>query len=247
VIQWLQPVLYPSTWIFVFQGLAILHLIRRGGSYYWIWLIMFMGSLGTLIYFVVEVVPDISLLRAAFARYGRRSLIQRVEMAIMNNPSAGNYEELAELYAEQRNFPRARDAYNQAIAVRADSLHTFYGRALCALEMGDPEAAVGDLWHVVVSDGKFANYRAASLLAHAYALTGRVEEATAMYDQLMPYSPTIETMLNYAWFLKGKGNVTQAREWIDKMMQAKRSMPRFFQRRERPLFRKATALLKELK
>jgi hypothetical protein len=241
--------LFPSWWAYVliFQILAIVHLIRRGGSFYWIWLIMGMGWIGTLIYFVVEVIPDFSLLRDSFARYGRRSLIQRVETAILNNPSAGNYEELAELYADQRNFPKARDAYNQAIEKRADSLHSFYGRALCALEVGDAEPAVRDLEHVVVEDGKFANYRAASLLAHAYALTGRMEEASGMYDQIMPYSPTIETMFNYALFLRSQGNLTQAREWIEKMMLAKRSMPRFFQRRERPLFRKASSLLKELK
>jgi hypothetical protein len=247
-LSWLaQLYWYPGWWLVALQLLAIVHLIRRGGSFYWIWLIFAAGSLGVLIYFFVEVVPDVSLLRDAFGRYGRRKLIDRVENAILDNPSAGNYEELAELYADQRNFKKAREAYDNAIARRNDSLHSFYGRALCALELGDADTAVSDLYRVVVADGKFANYRAASLLAHAYALAGRAEDATTMYDQIMPYSPTIETMYNYAFFLRSRGNVAQAREWIEKMMQAKRSMPRFFQRRERPLFRKASALLKDLK
>jgi hypothetical protein len=170
---------------------------------------MAMGYLGLLIYFVVEVVPDLSLLRGSFARYGRRSLIARTELAIMNNPSAGNYEELAELLVEQRNFRKALDAYNHAISRRSDSLHSFYGRALCALEIGDWKSAAADLEHVVVADGTFANYRAASLLAHAYAATGRAEDASAMYDQIMPYSPTIETMFNYAYFLKSEASALQ--------------------------------------
>jgi hypothetical protein len=245
LLQWLWW-LIPSWGTMLLQVLAVIHLLRRGGSWYWLWLIFGMRELGVLIYFVVEVIPDFSLLRDGFARYGRRNLIRRVETAVLDNPSAGNYEELAELYSDQKNFVKARDAYNKAIAVRSDSLHAFYGRALCALELGDAESAAGDLYHVVVTDGKFANYRAASLLAHAYALTGRSEDAAVMYDQIMPYSPTIETMFNYAQFLKSQGKGAEARGWIEKMMAAKRSMPRFFVRRERPLFRRAGALLKDL-
>jgi hypothetical protein len=195
----------------------------------------------------VEVLPDLGLLRDAYARYNRWDLIRRAELAAELNPSAGNYEELAEFYVDQKEFRKGREAYDRAIAARSDSLYAFFGRAVCALECGDPGAAVEDLEHVVGADGKFANYRAASLLAHAYALTGRSADAETLFGQVVPYSPSIETMYNYALFLKSQGDFAGAREWIQRIMQSKRTMSRYFQRRERPLFRKAQSLLATMK
>src|SRR6266571_2401266 len=56
--------IYP--WGFILQGLAIVHFIRRRPNTFWIWIILFGGGLGALVYLVMEAAPDVSLLRQSF-------------------------------------------------------------------------------------------------------------------------------------------------------------------------------------
>ena len=55
-----------------------------------------------------------------------------------------------------------------------------------------------------------------------------------------------ETCLNYAAFLAAQGRKAEAREWAERVLARKATMPRYLQRRERPWFGKAKALLKGL-
>jgi hypothetical protein len=52
--------------------------------------------------------------------------------------------------------------------------------------------------------------------------------------------------LNYATFLASQNRTAEAREWAGRVLANKATMPRYLQRRERPWFRKASALLKRL-
>jgi len=60
-------------------------------------------------------------------------------------------------------------------------------------------------------------------------------------------SASSETYLNYATFLASQNRDQEARQWAELVLAKKPTMPRYLQRRERPWFRKANALLKRLK
>jgi hypothetical protein len=240
----LTHLFYP--WGFVLQILALVHVIRRRADTYWYFIIFFGGFLGAAAYIVVEVLPDANLLRDAFQGFARRSRVKAVETAILDNPSAANYEELGELYWDQKQYAKAREAFDHSIAIRSDSVHAFYRRGLCALELADLAPAISDLEHVVRSDRKHDSYRAAALLAHVYGKTGQNENAAAWFAEATQYSTTSETIYNYACFLKAQNRTEEARQWTQKILEKKRTMPRYLKRIERPWFRKAAALLKEL-
>lgn len=240
----LSHLFYP--WGFILQILAIVHFVKRRPEGYWFFVIFFGGFLGAGVYIVVEMLPDLGLLRRVFQGFGRKSRIQTVETQILDNPSAANYEELGELYKDQGEFVKAREAFTNAIAARSDSAYTFYYRAQASLGMGDFAEAIPDLERVVASDRKFDYYRAAGLLADAYARTGQLDRASALYADVAQYSTTTETLYNYAYFLKLAGRRDEAREWAQKLLAKKRTLPRYMQRYERPWFRKGQALLKEL-
>src|SRR5215813_25190 len=125
--------------------LALIHFVRRRPDNYWLWIIMIGGGLGALVYIIAEVLPDLGLLRQYFRVVSHRKRIGQLEMLILDNPSAGNYEELADLYLEQKKFAKARDCYDRAISTRTDSPDPFYRRALCELELHDFPAAATDL------------------------------------------------------------------------------------------------------
>jgi hypothetical protein len=240
----LSHLFYP--WSLILQVVAIVHFIRRRPDTYWIFIILFLGPLGALIYLCIEALPDIGLARQSFQVFPRRKRIGELEIAIRDNPSAGNYEELGNLYMDDRNFQSARAAFDKAIAARADTLDTFYRRGVCALQLGDAAAAIPDLERAVQKESDYDFHRAAGLLAHAYAKTGQKERAEALFRKVTLLSTLSETYLNFADLLASEGRNTEARQWAQKILDKEPTMPRYLRRRERPWFRSARLLLKQL-
>lgn len=240
----LSHLLFP--WGLLLQGFAIIHFVRRRPDVYWIFIILFLGPVGAIIYIFVEVAPDIGLLRQSFKVFPRRKRISELETIVRDNPSSGNYEELGDLYMEDDRLQLARTAFDKAIAARADTLDPFYRRGVCALLLGDAAAALPDLERVVGNEPDYDFQRSAGLLAHAYALTGQREKAEALFRQVTARSTSSETYLNFADMLASEQRNTEAREWAQKVLDKKPTMPAYLRRRERPWFRKASEMLKRL-
>ena len=233
-------------WGIILQALAMVHFIRRRPDTIWLWIIIFLGPLGALVYIAMEVVPDLGLLRQSFDAFGRRKRIGQLEALVLQNPAAGNYEELADLYLEEGKFARARECYDKAISPRYDSGDAIYRRGIAEVHLGDFAAAAQDLEQVAARDPKYDFHRAIALLAHTYAHTGRTAEAEALFRQATEMSTASETYYNYATFLVAQGRHAEARQWAERILAKKPAMPRYLQRRERPWFRKAKAMLKRL-
>jgi hypothetical protein len=240
----LSHVLYP--WGIILQGLAVIHFIRRRPDTYWIYVILFLGPIGATVYLFAEALPDLDLVGHSFKGFSRRKRIGQLQVAIRDNPSSGNYEELGDLYLEEGKLQPARDAFDKAVAARAGTIDPFYGRGLCAIQLGDAAAALPDLERVVDRDFDHDFYRAAGLLAHAYAVTGQKERAEALFRRVTAASTLSETYLNFASLLASEGRNAEAREWIQKVLDKRPTMPGYQRRRERPWFRSANAMLKRL-
>lgn len=231
----------------ILQAIAIVHFVRRRPDTYWLWIIIIGGGVGALAYILVEVIPDARLLRGAFEVFPRRKRIKELQAAILDNPSVGNYEELGDLYLDDQQFVRARECFDRVIATRTDSTDPFYRRALCELAVEDYQAAAADLEEVMRRDPKYDYLRAAGLLAHTLGRLGQREEAGALFANVTQTSTLSETQYNYACFLAAEGRSAEAREWAQRILAKKPTMPNYLRRRERPWFRKAGALVKRLK
>lgn len=235
---------YP--WGFLLQGLAIIHFIRRRPDNVWIWVILFLGPLGALIYIFAEVIPDAGMLGELFKVSSRRKRIHELEVMVRSNPSSGNYEELGDLYLENGKFIQARNAFDKAIAARSDTLDVFYRRGICALELNDALAAVPDLERVIRTSFDYDFHRAAGLLAHAYALTGQREQAEQLFRRATAASVSSETYFNFATLLAEEGRNAEAREWLQNILDKKAAMPGYQRRRNRKWFRLARQKMKQL-
>jgi hypothetical protein len=240
----LSHLFYP--WGLIVQGLAILHFIRRRPDTYWLYIIIFLGPLGAAAYLFVEALPDVGLIGQGFKVFPRRKRIGQVRLAILDNPSGGNYEELANLLMDDGKLQAAREAFDKAIAARVETPDTIYRRGVCSLLLGDAAAAVPDLERVVSKDADYDFRRAAGLLAHAYAQTGQKEKAEALFRAVVVKSTLSETYLNFADLLASEGKTSEACEWARKVLEKKPTMPGYLRRRERPWFSRASKILKRL-
>lgn len=241
----LNHFLYPWGWILT--GIAIVHFIRRRPDTFWIYVILFLGPLGAIVYLVMEALPDMGVAsQSTFKAFPRHKRIKELVGLVQHNPASGNYEELGDLYMDDGNLPLARAAYDSAITARADTPGPFYGRGLCNVLLGDPAAAVPDLERIVGKEPAYDFHRAAGLLAHAYAQTGQKERAEALFRKATTLSTSSETYLNFAALLESEGRNAEARQWAQKVLDKKPAMPGYLRRRERPWFRGAAKMLKRL-
>lgn len=240
----LSHLLYP--WGLLFQVVAIIHFIRRRPDGWWLWVILFLGPLGAIVYLCAEAIPDAGLLRGSFQVFPRRKRIGQLDMAIQDNPSAANYEELGDLYLEDGKLAQAREAFDRAISARSDTLDSFYRRGVCALLLGDAAGALADLERTVAKEPEYDFRRAPGLLARAYAMTGQAARAEALFRKVTELSTRSETYLHFAELLAAQGRMAEAREWAQKVLDKRPNMPGYLRRRERPWFRAANTLLKRL-
>ena len=229
----------------VLQAIAILHFVRRRPDAYWLWIILLGGGLGSLVYIFVEMVPDARLLHGAYQVFPRRKRIKQLEAQVFDNPSVGNYEELGDLLLDDGKYARARECFDKVVA-RSDEIDPLYRRALCALALEDFAAAAADLEAVTAREPKYDYQRAAGLRAHALARLGQTDAAHALFAEVTRTSTLSETEYNYAALLADTGRPAEAREWVERVLRKKATMPDYIRRRERPWFRRAAALRKRL-
>jgi hypothetical protein len=229
----------------VLQALAIIHFIRRRPDTYWLWIILMFPGIGALAYIFIQVIPDFGLLRTSFQVFPRRKRIRQLQGMILDNPSIGNYEELGDLYLDDGQYVKARECFDRVLA-REESIDPLYRRALCALALNDYNAAIADLEKVTARDAKYDYQRAAGLLAHAWGKIGERDKASTLFAEVTETSTLSETQFNYASFLAETGRAAEAREWAERILRKKATMPDYIRRRERPWFRKTRALLNGL-
>ena len=241
----LSRLIFSSPLALLLWGMAILHFIKRRPNTYWLWIIIMGGPFGAAVYLVMEALPDLQL-HHSFQWIHRRKRVKQLETMVLDNPSVGNYEELGELYSAEKKYTRARGCFDKAISPRTTIPSPFYGRALCELQLNDYQAAASDLERVLAFDPKYDYGRAPGLLAHTYAQLGDQEKAGRLFAQVIEGSTLSETQYNYASFLKQQGKTQEAREMARKILNKKATLPGYLKRRERPWFRRAESLLKQL-
>jgi len=212
--------------------MALMHWVKKRPETYWLWVILFLGPVGSLIYLVVEALPDIRD-PDFFKVFPRRRRIRELEGIVTENPSAGNYEELGQLYLDEGKWQKARAAYDRAISARTDSPDPFYRRAIAEVELGEYLAAVPDLERAVQSNPKYDFGRAGGLLAFAYAKTGQKDKADKLFADVVKTSTLTETQYHYAEFLAEQGRKAEAKEWLQRIIAKRKTQPGFLRRRER--------------
>lgn len=229
----------------VLQGAAIVHFVRRRPDGWWLLIIIFGGGLGAFVYLMVEALPDLRE-GGGLKFFARRSRIGELRAEVELNPSAGNYEELGDLYLQDEHFAQAKECFSKSISSRTDSPDPFYRRALASIGLHDYAGALPDLERVIAKDATYDFHRAAGLLAHCYAQTAQPDKADQWFQRATQLSTLSETEFHYAEFLASQGRAAEARGCLERLLARRRTMPAFQKRRDRGWFRRSQWLLKTL-
>jgi hypothetical protein len=226
---------------------ALVHFIKyRSGSFIWLYVIIFLGPIGALVYVIVEILPGLRATHALSGKVAKKKRIRYLEAIVQDNPSAGNFEELAELYFEQGNVARARECFDRAINARTMHADPFYGRAACALQLNDFQAAIPDLEKTIALDRGHDYFRAMGLLAHCYASKGDFARAEALFREALTTSTLSETQYNYAELLAAQGRTAEAQAMAASIITKRATLSGALRREQEVWFKRAAALQKRL-
>ncbi len=232
---------------FIFQVAAVIHWSRKRPEAFWLFIIIIGGIIGALAYFLIEGLPDFRNVQRTLRGPSRRKRIYVLRALVIENPSAGNYEELGELLLDEKRYREARDAFDRALSVRTDSIDPFYRRGIAEFELREDEAAVTDLRRVTAADWKYDFSRAACLLGQALARLCRTEEAMAVFDRIAQSATGAEPLVSAAQFFAGHGRTAEALEIANGIAMRDATMPAYQKRRDRVWLRQAKALQRSLR
>ncbi len=196
---------------------CIVHLIRNGRSFLWIWLILFFPFGGPLIYFIVEIWPELRSRRSsgpAFAlpQTSARAIAKLREELEFSN-TIENRVRLAQALGQAGRFPEALETLNECLrgAFKDDPLIT-YELAQIQFAAGAYADALATLAKLDELGTKHAGPVRVLLQARAHEALGDAAEADANYREALTLGSGEEARCRYASFLDraGRGEEAQA-------------------------------------
>lgn len=227
---------------------CIIHVLRSQRNFMWIWLILFFPIGGPLIYFIVEVWPDVSSRRGA-KNFKLRPLnpereIQRLTEELEFSNTVNKRADLARAYAAARRYPEAIETVGACLrgAFKDDPLlilalaeiHFQAGQYTEAL------AALAELERLKYRDGRESRLL---LAARCHEKLGQKEAARSCYERALQVAIGEEARCRFALFLASEGDHGGARQLCEEIARNARHGGGAYRRANREWIRDARELL----
>jgi hypothetical protein len=233
----------------------IVHCIKTGRNFIWIWVMVLLHPIGSLIYVAVEVLPEL------FRSRMTRRAVRDVKKAL--NPE-GDLKRLAQraeiggsVEARQRHAEELmrRGRNEEAIAEFRLSLTGLYehdpnlllGLARAQFAAGLVSEARATLDEVIKHNPDFRSPDGHLLYARALEEEGQVERALEEYKTLSGYYPGAEATVRYAGLLRAQGQTQTAIEVLRALLEQAAIAPRHYRRAQEQWLRQAERELAALK
>jgi hypothetical protein len=225
----------------VLQIGCIVHAIRNGRMMPWIFVLIFLPVIGSLIYLVMEVLPEFSTSRrAAAVRSGVKSLAdpnrdyRAAKRDVELVGSADAKRRLAEEHLERGQAAEAVELYESALTgAHSDDPALLWGLARARLAGGDGAGAQAALDTLQASNPKLISADAHLAYARALEMQGKNAEALVEYEKLARYFPGEEARVRYALLLKKAGDEQKARELFKEVLKLTDGGPRHYRRAQK--------------
>ncbi|MBL6939940.1 MAG: tetratricopeptide repeat protein [Alphaproteobacteria bacterium] len=221
--------------------LCIVHAIRHGNVFPWIWIIVFLPGIGSLIYFFMEILPELTRTRqAAQAAAGLRQMadpgrsLREAHRAAEMVGSVDAKRTLAEEYMARGNYAGAVAIYQEAAQGQfRDDPALLQGLARAQFMSGDPAGAQASLDALQAADPNFASADAHLLYARALEGQGKNNEALAEYRRLVGYYSGEEARARFGQLLEKMGQRDEARAVYQQVVKSLDGAPSRYQKAQK--------------
>ena len=203
------------------------HAVRTGRDSFWLWIIIMFQPLGGLVYFALNVVPDIfggttarKLGQAARETLDPHREYREARTAHADTPTVRNQSRLATASMHLGKYADAEALYRAAAqGVHADDPVLLLGLANALLELHRPADALEVLERLGTDEAHGRTPAAALALGRAYEGLGRAAEADTALQWASQRLPGFEALARYAAFMARNGRKDEAREIVRELDQ----------------------------
>jgi hypothetical protein len=198
---------------------CVVHMIRTNNIFPWIYVVVFLPSVGPLIYFFIVIVPGLfrsrtaqtlqrGAARAIDPNKDYRAAMREVEMV----GSVDAKRAFAEQLIQRGQYADAIEMYQNALQGQfVTDTALLLGLARAQFLNGDGAGAQASLDAIQAADPKFSSEDAHLLYARALEMQNKNDEAAEEYKRLVPYFAGEEARTRYAQLLAHMGRMDEAR------------------------------------
>jgi len=205
------------------QLALVVHIIKTGRNTTWVFIVLIFPLIGSLAYFIVELLPELTGSRTA--RTAKRNIakainperelrdaIDRYSVA----STAQNAMRLAELYVERGNNFEAKQLYLRTLSgVHEDDPELLLGLAKAHFGLREYDDALKRLDLLKAMHPDRTSPDGHLLYARALQEAGRIPDSVKEYESLVSYYPGPEPACRYAMILKDRGDPDRARVLLE--------------------------------
>lgn len=223
------------------QFFCLVHLVRTGRPYYWIWLILIGSFLGSAVYIITQVIPELrndpasrKLVRNVQDRIDperqRRRIAQQLDVA----DTVDNRRKLAEECMRLGDYANAAELYQSVLkGIYASDAAFLLGLAQAQAGQHQYAAARDTLDTLIKANPDFRSDDGHFLYARCLEELGEHARALEEYQVLSTSYPGEEARLRYGLLLKQAGRTDEARQVFEDMLKRARVAPKYYWRKEK--------------
>lgn len=223
------------------QFFCLVHLVRTGRPYYWIWLILIGSLLGSAVYIITQVIPELrndpasrKLVRNVQDRIDperqRRRIAQQLDVA----DTVDNRRKLAEECLRLGDYANAAELYQSVLkGIYASDAAFLLGLAQAQAGQQQYAAARDTLDALIEANPDFRSDDGHFLYARCLEELGEHARALEEYQVLSTSYPGEEARLRYGLLLRQAGRPDDARQVFEDMLKRARVAPKYYRRKEK--------------
>ena len=223
------------------QIVCVVHVVRTGRPFMWIFILLFLPGLGVAAYVIVEILPGLFRSRAARGLHSQAvsSLdpgreLRRRRQALEEADTVDNRRLLAEALLASGQHAEALELYRSTLTgIHADDPGMLLGMARAAYGVGQYDLALQTVLRLGETNPRYQPVEAQLLHAMALEALGRDDEAADDYAALVTHAPGEEVRCRYALLLQRHGDRNGAKALFDEILNRSRRAPRHYRTHQR--------------
>ncbi len=240
--------------ILIVQVILIIHVLRTGRPIYWVFIIFFLPALGSLAYFIIEVLPELS------QSYAARRAVRGIHKTL--DPNAGirrkqreheiigsvdSTRHLAGELTRGGRFEEAIGLYTNALTgIYEDDPDLLLGLAEAQFGNTNFSLAKATLEKLFAENPQYKSAEADLLMARSLEELGELGAAKQAYASVTAHFAGAEARLRYGQLLEKIDKRELALEQYTELLQAAVIAPRHYRRAQRQWLDSAQKRLRAL-
>lgn len=175
----------------------------------------------------------------------RASFRQNLEAATLNPADASAHYNLGLLHLQRKEYEEARARFARAIEVDPEEIDSHYQLGRIARAQGRLPEAIGHFGEVVSRDDTHSQHEVWREVGATYLAAGQWADARDAFERFLdrrPSDPEALYLMGRAAF--GLGNLREAREWMQRCVEAVRTAPAYKYRADKRWLNEAQQFLR---